>query len=128
MRSFLAAAVCDNAVAAGIMASSSGSARLTPAPLSSVRRDRCFFVKNIFETPYFCSLACMRKASLVTTPATMADSRIIVFRRAADNRSYLRHIEILELASQRIHHQLFRQRLCELVGAGRGLWNNSCRN
>src|SRR5438093_9742696 len=47
MRSFRAAAVCDKAVAAGIMASSSGRARLTPAPFSTVLRERCFLVTNI---------------------------------------------------------------------------------
>src|SRR5215510_2944046 len=47
MRSFGAPAVCASAVAAGIIASSSGSASVTPAPLSTVRRERCFFVRNM---------------------------------------------------------------------------------
>src|SRR5690606_16414080 len=44
--SFGAAAVCAVAVAAGIIASSSGRPIATPAPRSTVRRDKCFFVRN----------------------------------------------------------------------------------
>src|SRR5687767_3981281 len=40
------AAVCANAVPAGIIDSSSGSASVTPMPWRNVRRDRCFFVMN----------------------------------------------------------------------------------
>ncbi len=43
---FEAAAVFANAVAAGDIASSTGSAIVTPRPRSSVRRDMCFFVRN----------------------------------------------------------------------------------
>ena len=42
MRGAGAAAVLANAVPAGIMASSSGSAIDTPSPRSTARRDRCF--------------------------------------------------------------------------------------
>ena len=42
-----AAAVCARAVPAGIIASSSGSAIVAPAPLSTARRDRCLRVKNM---------------------------------------------------------------------------------
>ena len=47
MRIFGTAAVCASAVAAGIIASSSGSASVTPAPFSTVRRERCFRVRNM---------------------------------------------------------------------------------
>ena len=70
MRSFGFAAVCASAVAAGTIASSSGSASVTPAPLSTVRRERWRFVRNMVSL-----LACMRKASLATMPDTMADNR-----------------------------------------------------
>ena len=43
---FDAAAVLANAVAAGVIASSTGSAIVTPRPRSIVRRDMCFFVRN----------------------------------------------------------------------------------
>src|SRR6187200_1511456 len=41
------AAVCAHAVAAGFIASSSGSAMVAPTPFSTVQREICFFVKNI---------------------------------------------------------------------------------
>ena len=46
-RGFTAAAVFASAVPAGIIASSSGRAMAAPAPLSIVRRERCFFVRNM---------------------------------------------------------------------------------
>ncbi len=71
MRIFGTAAVWASAVAAGIIASSSGSASVTPAPFSTVRRDRCFLVMNIVSP----SQACILKASLTTMPETIAESR-----------------------------------------------------
>src|SRR5215468_3660586 len=50
-RSVGAAAVCESAVLAGTMASSSGKAIVTPRPFRNVRRGRCFFVMNI-GSPY----------------------------------------------------------------------------
>src|SRR5919109_790366 len=47
MRTFGAAAVCASAVAAGTIASSSGSATDAPTPRSTVRRSRCFLVMNM---------------------------------------------------------------------------------
>src|SRR5689334_3597685 len=41
------AAVLASGVCAGIMESSSGSARVTPAPRISARREMCFLVMNI---------------------------------------------------------------------------------
>jgi hypothetical protein len=41
------AAVCASSVRAGIIDSSSGSARETLTPLRKVRRGRCFLVMNI---------------------------------------------------------------------------------
>ncbi len=87
MRGFAAAAVCAIAVAAGIIASSSGRDTLTPRPRNTVRRDRCFLVMNIFI--YLCVSACVtrlspagtsgrrrsRKASLFTMPFTSASNR-----------------------------------------------------
>src|SRR5215469_1370462 len=46
-RVFGTAAVLARGVCAGIIESSSGSARATPAPRRTVRRDMCFFVRNI---------------------------------------------------------------------------------
>src|SRR5687768_14437458 len=47
MRIFGVAAVCARAVAAGTMASRSGRASVTPAPRSTVRRDRYLLVRNM---------------------------------------------------------------------------------
>src|SRR5581483_3077651 len=43
------AAVCASATPAGIMASSSGRARVAPAPRRTVRRDMCFFVRKFMD-------------------------------------------------------------------------------
>src|SRR5580658_2180786 len=50
-RGLMLAAVSAHAVPAGIMASSSGSAMTAPAPLRTVRRDRCFLVRNMAWSP-----------------------------------------------------------------------------
>jgi hypothetical protein len=34
------------------MASSNGNASAVPAPLRTVRRDKCFLVINMFDAPY----------------------------------------------------------------------------
>src|SRR5580692_7103183 len=47
MRGGATAAVSASAVPAGIMASSRGRPSERPAPLSMVRRDRCFLVMNM---------------------------------------------------------------------------------
>src|SRR6516164_6577637 len=46
-RGFGAAAVFEIGVCAGTIESSNGNARVTPAPLRTVRRERCFLVMNI---------------------------------------------------------------------------------
>src|SRR6185295_5173004 len=46
-RGWMAAAVFAKAVLAGIIASNSGSEMATPAPFRSVRRERCFLVRNM---------------------------------------------------------------------------------
>ena len=50
------AAVCASSVRAGIIESSSGSARVTPMPRRNVRRGRCFLVMNIVVSS--CRLSC----------------------------------------------------------------------
>src|SRR5690606_14239306 len=46
-RGLMAAAVFASAVCAGIIASSNGSAIAAPAPCRTVRRERCFLVRNM---------------------------------------------------------------------------------
>src|ERR1700722_11759172 len=48
---FGAAAGWARATAAGIIASSNGSATTAPTPRSTVRRDKCFLVRNIMSNP-----------------------------------------------------------------------------
>src|SRR5687768_15250848 len=45
------AGVCAHAVAAGFIASSSGSAMLAPTPFRTVRRETCFWNTNIVVRP-----------------------------------------------------------------------------
>ncbi len=45
-----AAAVSRSGVSAGTIDSSSGSARVTPAPRRNVRRGRCFFEMNMIAS------------------------------------------------------------------------------
>src|SRR6266849_1311410 len=47
------AAVCASAVAAGTIAASNGSAKVTPAPLRNSRRGICFFETNMLVAPFF---------------------------------------------------------------------------
>ncbi len=54
-RIFLFAAAAPNTVRAGTMASSNGSARVAPMPLSMVRRGRCLFVMYIDGVSLCCS-------------------------------------------------------------------------
>ena len=42
---------------------------------------------------------------------------IVVVRRGAHDSAHLRHVVVLELAPDRIHHELLRDRLHELIGA-----------
>ena len=75
MRLFGLAAVCASAVAAGIIESSSGSATAAPAPRSSARRDKCFFVTNIAQPSAGASLTRICIGTLSATPSTSADNR-----------------------------------------------------
>ena len=46
------AGVCAHAVAAGFIASSSGSAMVAPTPFSTVRREMCFLDKYMASLRY----------------------------------------------------------------------------
>src|SRR5262245_850340 len=49
---FPAACALAEGTSAGNIESSSGSARVTPAPRRNVRRERCFFATNIIVNPH----------------------------------------------------------------------------
>ena len=92
VRGFGAAAVFASAVAAGIIASSSGNATAAPTPCSTVRRERCFRVMNMARLlperrlrvsratpsgPFFrgARVLVRQERKLVTMPSTIAENR-----------------------------------------------------
>src|SRR6186713_2656697 len=104
MRGEGAAAVCARAVPAGIIASSSGSAIVTPAPRRKVRRDKCFFVMNM------CFLLLgLRVLEWCALHDSHNDRRkaVIVFRRIAHDFADCRHIVVLDISTKGVSHQLF---------------------
>src|ERR1700730_17817089 len=94
-----AAAVNRSGRSAGTIASSSGSARVTPAPRRNVRRGTCFFVMNMMLNP---------SSPLDSHPELRApydsehDRRepIAVLVGVARDRAHGRHVRILQP-----HHQ-----------------------
>src|SRR5882672_7538519 len=135
------AAVCARAVPAGIMASSSGRAMAAPAPLSTVRRDKCLRVKNMATIPfeYAYSLLLQRRllkalllgllrealdlafAELVARDDAEHDGLepVVVPGGVAHDRTDRGHVAVVELAAQRERQQVFGERLEELVRASR---------
>src|SRR5580692_11593798 len=112
MRSLGAAAVCASAVAAGIIASSSGRASVAPAPRSTVRRDRCFFVRNMVNPSVgLSSWAVSLHAEGIARDDAGHDGRepVVLIRGPANHGTHLRHIVIPELPPEGIHHELFGQ-------------------
>src|SRR5262245_3256999 len=109
------AAVCASAVAAGTIASSSGSASVAPAPFKTVRREMCFLVRNIngalLLTGYAQLIALSRLhvhlKSLAPDDAD-DDRRQAIPRRCRipHNRSDHRHILIFDAAAEGIREEL----------------------
>src|SRR5262245_36718699 len=93
------AAVLDNGVCAGTIASRNGRANVTPAPCMKVRRDRCFLVMNIWA-------------------ASVTAWRTFVILHARDDyppRSYYRYPAISSLASETVRssrHQVPAMKSC----------------
>src|SRR5690606_28290974 len=118
------------AVAAGIIASSNGSERMTPRPRRTVRRERCFLVTNIALSPAGLSqvrglnwswLVCQWRTPhpegiAERDPAHDGLEPVILFGRVAHDRANGRHVLVTNGASERKHHQLLGQRLDELLG------------
>src|SRR6266850_1370776 len=139
-----AAAVCASAVAAGTIASSSGSANVTPAPLRKVRRGKCFFETNMLSAPLL-RVPGARGLDLVARNGGLLTLRIHLERLASDNaehqrgetvliarrvpgeRADQRHVPILDAAAQRIRQQLFRDDLHELIGVAEKPRAEACR-
>src|SRR5262245_26740991 len=118
------AGVSAIAVAAGTIASSSGSARAAPAPRRNVRRGNAFLVITMWRSPVS-SLArggCRGDRHLAATGPPHLERRavhdpghdrgpsIIRGTSIADDRANDRHIRVLEAASERVGEQLLRER------------------
>src|SRR5688572_29516758 len=117
------------------MASRNGRAIVTPAPFNTVLREICFLKINIgFSlatdlslSPYLLNSCHLRPRRLGGGGRTLfqesfgtndtlnnREKREIVFSRVANRCPHLRHVEVLQFTVDRIHHQLLRERLCEL--------------
>src|SRR6267142_499735 len=109
------AAVCASVVAAGTIASSSGSASVAPAPRRTVRLDMCFLVRNISSVLLLTGHAQLIALSRLhvhlkcLAPDDAGDDRrqaILRSCRIPHNRSHQRHILILEAAAEGIREAL----------------------
>src|SRR5712691_1293554 len=130
-----AAAVCARAVAAGTIASSNGSAKVTPAPLRNIRRGICFFETNMLAAPLFTILVARRLR--LTRNGRVHALRVHLKRLALDDAedergeavvvlcgiprdgADQRHVLILDAAAQAIRQQFFGHDLHELTGVSK---------
>src|SRR6186713_3179097 len=113
MRGFGAAAVCASAVAAGTIADKSGKPIAAEPPLSSVRRDKCFFVMNISASSRFLGRATHPERH---TARDAEDDRLKTIALGGSIRhdaAHNGHVVILEAAAERERHELLGQRLDE---------------
>src|SRR3954469_8030260 len=67
------AALCASTVPAGIIASSSGSAIVAPAPLRTVRRDSFFLKTNIYSPPKLLVCCGLRRRCAAGIGAPLAE-------------------------------------------------------
>src|SRR5919197_537428 len=113
-RGFGLAAVCASAVAAGTIASSSGSASVAPAPFKTVRREMCFLVRNINGAlltghAQLIALSRLHVHLKCLAPDDADDDRrqAIVRRcRIPHDRPDQRHVLILDATAEGIREQL----------------------
>src|SRR5215469_9747421 len=111
------AAVSASAVRAGIMASSSGSAKAAPAPRNTVRRVKCFLLTNISMTPSSLPRGDLLEARLLhldrfhlarlelrrhDNPFDNRRKPVVVARSILHDLADLRHVIVLNAAAQRI--------------------------
>src|SRR5207249_3368622 len=126
------ATVSASAVAAGTIASSNGSATVTPAPLRNIRRGMCFFETNILAAPLF-TLPVARRLRLTRNRGLRAPGihlKRLALDDAEDERREAvvvacgiprdgadqRHVLILDAAAQAIRQQFFGHDFHELTG------------
>src|SRR5262249_8392751 len=119
-----AAAVCANATPAGIIASRSGKARVAPALRKTVRRDKCFFLRNVIAVlllilGYITGglarglLGGVGQLHVGLERRALHDAEdkrrepVVIGSGFADDAAKLGHILILDAAAQGISHELF---------------------
>src|SRR5690349_1239847 len=113
MRGLGAAAVCASAVAAGTIADRSGKPIAAEPPLSSVRRDKCFFVMNISAS---CRLLGRTAHPERHAARDSEDDRLKTIALGGSIRhdsAHNGHVVILKAAPERERHELLGQRLHE---------------
>src|SRR3989442_798046 len=126
-RGFGLAGVCANAVAAGSIASKSGSASAPPAPRRTVRREMCFLLTNMVDaspinltrrlllTGVGCFHVHLEGGALHDAKHERRES-VLAARRVPNDRPHQRHILILDTAAQCVSEQLLRHDADELIG------------
>src|SRR5690242_6671352 len=95
---------------AGIIDSSNGSASATPAPRSSMRLDRCFFVRYGISTS---EVRRRRRAGLHALAKRIARDdrlherakRVVILCGGAHDGAHDGHVVALELAPQGVRHE-----------------------
>src|SRR5579863_1284251 len=125
------AAVCAWAVEAGIIASSSGSASVTPLPFKTVRREMCFLVINIAAVfSYLLQLMLSSRPLLVVGArlhvhlerSALHDTQddcgegVVTRGRISHDGPYQGHVLILDAPAQRIGHHFLCNNPCKLIG------------
>src|SRR5690606_30691049 len=120
-----AAAVFASAVPAGIIASSNGSAIEAPAPCNSVRRDKCFRVRNIASPPVspLTHRRLEQAHGFALTESVAHDDAdhyrletVVIVLGLPDDLADRRHIAVVETAAQRILEQVLGERPHESIG------------
>src|SRR3954464_15174129 len=88
------------------MESSSGSDTAAPNPRSTARREMCFLVTNIVNSPHL-------KGHALHDAHYDCGKPVILARSIPVDRSYNRHVVILEPAAQRVRQQFLGERADE---------------
>src|SRR5262245_45498765 len=127
------AGVAAHAVAAGFIASSSGSAMLAPTPFNTVRREMCFlnrlmsnlhgppegghYVRLMPDCPARRLLRHPAHPELIAVHDRLHDRRkpVVARRRTVDDAAHRGHVPWLEPPAGRVRQQTFGERLRELL-------------
>src|ERR1700733_7027961 len=130
-RGFGVAAVCACAVEAGIIASSSGSASVTPVPFKTVRREMCFLVINIAAVFSYVLPPMLSSRPLLVVGARLhvhlkrsalhdtqddCGEGVVTACRIAYDRPHQGHVLILDAPAQGVGHHFLGNHACELIG------------